>query len=74
MKDEMDFLLSNSEFKDILIETRKETGMNRKEFADFLRIPYRTVQDWELGKRQMPEYLLRLIKFRVDAENEKMNK
>jgi DNA-binding transcriptional regulator YiaG len=74
MEDEMDFLLSNSELKDILIETRKETGMNRKEFADYFRIPYRTVQDWELGKRQMPEYLLRLIKFRVDAENEKKNK
>jgi DNA-binding transcriptional regulator YiaG len=24
--------------------------MNKKEFAEYLGIPYRTLQDWELGK------------------------
>ena len=29
---------------------RKYAGMNRKEFSDWLNIPYRTMTDWELGK------------------------
>lgn len=70
MEEEIDYLISNVEFKDILVEIRKRTGMNRKQFADYLRIPYRTVQDWELGKRQMPEYLLRLILFKLRTEQE----
>ena len=30
-----------------LLELRKSTGMNRREFAEYFEIPYRTVQDWE---------------------------
>ncbi len=56
------------DIKDRLIEIRKETGMNRREFAEYFGIPYRTVQDWELGNRQMPEYLLRLIAYKVRME------
>ena len=26
--------------------------MNRKEFSEWLGIPYRTMQEWELGRRQ----------------------
>ena len=57
------------DIKDQLIEIRKETGMNRKEFAEYFGIPYRTMQDWELGNRQMPEYLLRLIAYKVKMES-----
>ena len=35
--------------------------MNRREFAEYFGIPYRTVQEWELGHREMPGYLLRLM-------------
>lgn len=55
--------------KDKLIELRKQTGMNRREFAEYFGIPYRTVQDWELGNRQMPDYLLRLMAYKVKMEN-----
>lgn len=58
----------NMEVKDRLLEIRKETGMNRKEFAGYFGIPYRTMQDWELGNRQMPEYLLRLIVYKIEME------
>lgn len=51
-----------------LLQLRKATGMNRKEFAAYFDIPYRTMQDWELGNRQMPEYLLRLIAYKVKIE------
>ena len=51
-----------------LLELRKSTGMNRREF-EYFEIPYRTVQDWELGNRRMPYYLLRLMVYKVDKEN-----
>ncbi|MBQ2922303.1 MAG: helix-turn-helix transcriptional regulator [Tyzzerella sp.] len=54
--------------KEQLIQLRKETGMNRKQFCEYFDIPYRTVTDWELGNRQMPEYLLRLMKYKVEVE------
>lgn len=56
------------ERKDEMIEFRKSTGMNRKMFAEYFGIPYRTMQDWELGNRQMPEYLFRLMVYKVKME------
>ena len=47
---------------------RKKTGMNRREFAEYFGIPYRTVQDWELGNRKMTEYLFRLIAYKLEME------
>ena len=52
-------------------ELRDRLGMNRREFSDYYGIPYRTVQDWEAEKRELPEYLLRLI---YRAEMERLNK
>lgn len=53
-------------------ELREQMGMNRKEFCDYFDIPYRTVQDWEAGKRGMPDYVLRLLWYK--AEMEKLTK
>lgn len=56
--------------KQRLLELRYSSGMNRREFAEYFDIPYRTVQEWELGNRKMPEYLLRLMAYKVRIENE----
>jgi len=53
-------------------ELRDRLGMNRREFSDYYGIPYRTVQDWEAEKRELPEYLLRLMIYK--AEVERLNK
>lgn len=53
---------------DKLIQMRKNAGMSRKEFAEYFGIPYRTVQDWELGNRKMPEYLFRLMEYKLSME------
>ena len=50
---------------------REQTGMNRKDFSNWLGIPYRTMQEWELGRRVMPEYVLRLIAYKVANEKQK---
>ncbi|MBO4846959.1 MAG: transcriptional regulator [Lachnospiraceae bacterium] len=47
---------------------REKSGMNRKDFSIWLGIPYRTMQEWELGRRIMPEYVLRLIAYKVFNE------
>lgn len=51
-----------------LLELRQSTGMNRREFAEYFGIPYRTVQEWELGHRKMPDYLLRLMAYKIRME------
>ena len=55
-------------------ELREKMGMNRREFSDYYGIPYRTVQDWEAEKRELPEYLLRLRKYRAEVEYMVKNK
>ena len=47
---------------------REKMGMNRREFSDYYGIPSRTVQDWEAEKRERPDYLLRLLKYRAEIE------
>ena len=47
---------------------RAESGMSRKEFSEWLNIPYRTMQEWELGRRSMPPYVLELIEYKVRNE------
>ena len=54
--------------KDYLLQLRESTGMTRKEFCEYFEIPYRTVQDWELGNRKMPDYLLRLMEYKIRME------
>lgn len=55
------------------VMVRNKTGMNRKEFSAWLGIPYRTMQDWELGNSQVPEYVLRLVAYKVMIEKERGN-
>lgn len=53
---------------EILKETREKLGMNRTQFSQYMQIPLRTLEEWEAGRRQMPEYVLRLITYYVSME------
>ena len=57
------------EIKDEVKALRESTGMNRKEFCEYFDIPYRTVTEWERGTRTMPDYVLRLLAYRIKMEN-----
>ena len=57
------------ETKDKIKKLRESTGMNRKEFCEYFEIPYRTVTEWERGTRKMPDYILRLLAYRVKMDN-----
>ena len=47
---------------------REEVGLNRREFSDYMGIPLRTLEEWESGRRKMPDYVLRLIAYQVRTE------
>lgn len=60
-------------------ELREGSGMNKKQFAEYFEIPYRTIQDWELGNRECKDYIIALMEYklinegmiRADMENKK---
>ena len=56
------------EAREELRKLRESTGMNRKEFCEYFEIPYMTVTDWELGNRRVPQYLLRLMAYKIRME------
>jgi DNA-binding transcriptional regulator YiaG len=49
----------------IIKELRQQTGMNRREFSEYTKIPVRTLEDWEAGKRTPPEYIPRLLNYQL---------
>ena len=49
-------------------EIRQSTGLSQAKFCEALNIPKRTIQDWEQGKRQCPEYVAELIAYRVEND------
>ena len=42
-------------------EAREVTGMTQKEMSERLKIPQRTIEDWERGTRKPPEWAETLI-------------
>ena len=46
-------------------ELREQMGMNRREFSDYTKIPVRTLEDWEAGKRTPPSYVPRLLSYQL---------
>ena len=58
------------EFKEAL----EKTEMNIKEFSDYFKIPYRTVQNWKNGLRQCPEYIIELINYKIEKEEQRMRR
>lgn len=49
-------------------ELREKSGMNLTEFSKYFNIPYRTVQNWELGSRKCPDYLIELMAYKLETE------
>ena len=54
--------------RDELIQLKENIGISWMKLSEYFGIPYRTVQDWYMGKRKMPEYLLRLMIYKAERE------
>jgi len=52
-----------------ILDLRTASGMSRNQFAEYFKIPYRTLQDWELGTAKAPKYLIELIEYKLRAEH-----
>lgn len=55
-------------------EIRDKTGLDRKYFADYFKIPLRTIEDWEAARRRPPEYVVRLLAYKVAMDRLSMPK
>lgn len=55
-------------FSSKMKELRESTGLNRKEFCEKFDIPYRTMTEWELGHRNAPPYVLRLLSYYIEMQ------
>ena len=66
----IDSIASEERFKRSLRnkEARRLSGMKQKDMAKYFYMPYRTYQDWELGNRVIPEYILRLVLYKLEME------
>lgn len=42
-------------------EIRSITGLSQKKFGNLYSIPLRTIQNWEQGTNEAPEYVLLLL-------------
>lgn len=51
-----------------IADLREASGMNIKAFAEYLHIPYRTIQNWLSGEREAPAYLVELIEYKLRNE------
>ncbi|MBR2587525.1 helix-turn-helix transcriptional regulator [Candidatus Saccharibacteria bacterium] len=55
--------------KDEIKKLRAKTGLSIQKFADKYGIPFRTFQDWELGNRVPPDYVVDMLAKIVDLDN-----
>ncbi len=60
--------MKNMNTREELIQLKENIGMSWKKLSEYFGIPYRTIQDWYMGKRRMPEYLLRLMVYKAEIE------
>ena len=42
-------------------EARKEAGFSQAKMSEVMKIPKRTIENWESGKTKPPEYVERLV-------------
>lgn len=47
------------------------SGMNIKQFAEYFGIPRKTIHNWKSGINKCPEYLLRLMAYKLENEKRK---
>ena len=55
-------------------ELRKKTGLSQSKFSAKFGIPVRTLQQWEQGISAPPEYLVRMIAYIMQLEENSQTK
>ena len=50
-------------------ELRNLSGMTQKDFSEYFGMSKRAVEEWDRGGRKCPEYLLKLMEYKLKKEN-----
>lgn len=50
------------------VELKKSTGMTLKEISDYFGVPLRTVENWSSGVNKCPDYLIELMRYKLERE------
>ena len=56
------------DISDRIIKMRKKTGLSQSKYAAKFGIPVRTLQQWEQGISAPPEYLIRMMAYIMQLE------
>jgi DNA-binding transcriptional regulator YiaG len=49
-------------------ELRKLSGMTQDKFSQYFSIPKRTIESWDVGDRECADYLLDLMRYKLEHE------
>lgn len=49
-------------------ELRAKSGMTQETFAQYFKIPKRTIEEWDRGTRKCVPYLLDLMEYKLKRE------
>lgn len=49
-------------------ELRTACGLTQKAFAEYFHISKRSIESWEAGTRNAPEYLIELMEYKLRKE------
>ena len=49
-------------------ELRQESGMTQEKFSQYFGVSKRSVEDWDRGINKCPEYLLDLMRYKLEHE------
>lgn len=49
-------------------ELLQATGWSMSKMSKYFNIPYRTLQNWALGSREAPQYVLALMEYKLKNE------
>ena len=49
-------------------ELRLKSKMKQEDFADYFSLPVSTLRNWEQEHRKCPDYLLKLIEYKLKKE------
>ncbi len=58
----------DSDCSEILKEIRRPTGLNMNDFSLKYEIPVSTYSKWEQGQTAPPDYVIKLLKFKVESD------
>ena len=49
-------------------ELREKSGMTQDKFGQYFGIPKRTIEDWDRGVRSCADYLVDLMRYKLERE------